>query len=204
MRPTAPSSAPSYARRARSVVDAREPPEAHGETLTRFLSRHRRAGVLVFGLVAEQPHTPEPAHRPLEDSLRNAFELRRGRWLETKEDETSVSPGEDAIEEQCMSMNVQIQRTAHSLNAEDGARVDARLAEPFRLTLLKTKHLAVEDADDRTKNVGACGHRVAKLVGHDQRPLTKRDIRQNAIDEVRGLTAHASCSATGTETSALA
>jgi hypothetical protein len=60
---------------------------------------------------------------------------------------------ENAIEQQGVDMNMEVEGTAHSLNGEDGAGVYARLAELLRLGSLEAKHLAVNDGDDGAKNV---------------------------------------------------
>ena len=113
-------------------------------------------------------------------------------------------PCDNAVEEDRMKMDVQVQAAAEPLN--EGHRPALSLLSPFApgAGSVAGEHDFDEDAGEGREYVGLERCEQAQLVRQRQNELAHGYVRQHAVDQVGGRVGHAPSSAAGAEAAALA
>ncbi len=113
--------------------------------------------------------------------------------------------GVDAIEDERVEVEVQIQRVAEALHEGDGAALAAR--EPPLLSRSapeRGEDRAHEDGEDQARKARVVGEAVAERKGQREHPLAHGHLGQHAVDEMGGRVGHAPAATGGAEAAPLA
>jgi len=161
---------------------------------------------VVVGCVVAEPTTLEQARQAPCDLPRHAFHLGVVGWRERVEAQRSFGgPRVDAVEQQRVEVDVQVQRVAEALHEGDGSAMPARDrpllpgAAPQR-----REDAAHEDVEHVAHERRVVGKPVAERKGQREHPLPHRHLGQHAIDEMRSGVGHAAPAARRAEAAALA
>src|SRR5207249_641107 len=114
------------------------------------------------------------------------------------------SLGEDAVQQEGVEVDVQLEATAEALDHRHGAAPPIGHAPATRAAAIEPEHGAHRDAEDRAAERVIVGEKVAQAVRQREHPLAYGDVRQDVIDEVGGLLGHPPAATTGTEAASLA
>ena len=110
----------------------------------------------------------------------------------------------DAVQDEDMEMQIEIERAAEALGHDDRATA-ARCARPLWPRVRSHgQQRAHEDAPDGGTELGVEGQQIADAEGEREHPLADRHVRQHVVDQVRGCVGHAPAATGRTETAALA
>jgi hypothetical protein len=184
-----------------------ERPALHGDRRARLegarLGRLARA-VLRWPAV-DVAVAGEPRRDASVDAPRDRLEL-RGVGLVGRVEEHALLrvAAEDAVEEDGVKMNVQVQAAAEALHKRDRPTLPLLGAlAPGAGPIAREDHLD-KDAGDSREHVGLERREQAQLVGQREHELTHGHVGQDAIDQVGGGVGHAPAGAARAEAAALA
>ena len=111
---------------------------------------------------------------------------------------------EDAVQHECVDVDVQIERPAEPL--KDGHRTPTTIGHIVQLctTTQPPQHRTHEDGDDRATQVVIPRQPVAQAIRQTQDPLPHGHVGKHVVHEMCGALGHSGASATRTEAAALA
>ncbi len=111
---------------------------------------------------------------------------------------------EDAVEEQSVEMDVQIQSAAEALDDGHASRPPVTDPGSARAVALEAQQPTHEHAEHRARQRVIPREEIAKTVRQTQHPLAHGHARQHLVDKTGGALRHAPPAATRAETPALA
>jgi hypothetical protein len=160
-----------------------------------------------FGIVAIETPAPEKTPHPRVDRREQDADLfirRRGRGPEAKRLPFAAVGEEDAIEQQRVKVDVEVEPAPESLDHGYAAGVAGADAVAARPPPLEAQQHAYVDPEHGAGELVIPGQKIAKAVRQAQHPLPDRNAREHIIDEASGVLGHAPAPAARAETASLA
>jgi len=99
--------------------------------------------------------------------------------------------GEDAVEHEGVEVNVQLEPIPEALDYGHGSALSVAHAVSACPPAIEAEDGADGDAEHRAAERVVPGEPVAQAVRQREHPLAHGDVRQDVVDEVRGLLGHA-------------
>ena len=112
--------------------------------------------------------------------------------------------GENAVDEQAMKVNIQLEATPEALDHRHGAASPVAHARAAGSAAIEAEHGAHGDAEHRAAERVIEREEVAQAVGQAEHPLAHGDVRENVVHEVGSLLRHAPPATTGAEPASFA
>src|SRR5205823_8262043 len=114
------------------------------------------------------------------------------------------SLGEDAVQEEGVEVDVQLEAAPEALDHRHGAAPPVAHARARRAAAIEPEHGAYGDAEHRAAERMIVRKKIAQAVRQGEHPLAQGNARQDMIDEVGGLLRHTPPATAGTEAASLA
>src|SRR5439155_14564675 len=114
------------------------------------------------------------------------------------------SLGEDAVQQEGVEVDVQLEAAPEALDHRHGAAPPVAHARARRAAAIEPEHGAYGDAEHRAAERMIVRKKIAQAVRQGEHPLAQGNARQDVIDEVGGLLRHAAAATAGTEAASLA
>jgi hypothetical protein len=110
----------------------------------------------------------------------------------------------DAVDDEHVQVDVEVQRRAESLDEGDGSGAGAGAHAQSGATGEEGGDCPVDDGKDLGEDRGARREQEPQRVGERHHPLADRLLGQDVVDEMRGGLGHAACAAARAEAAAFA
>jgi len=160
--------------------------------------------IAVLRVSLQQPSALQKTTDALSNSVGQFGELGTARRPHPAESRRSVGALDiHPVEEQHMEVNIQIQRTAKTLDQRDRAGVRRLMRQSGLLDQVRSNH-PVNDAEHLAHDRRAAGEQETQWKRKTQHPLAHRLFRENLIHQQRGTFCHTACPTAGTETAPFA
>src|SRR5438093_1831049 len=114
------------------------------------------------------------------------------------------SLGEDAVQEEGVEVDVQLEAAPEALDHRHGAAPPVAHSPAARSAAIEAEHGPSGDAEHRAAERVIVGEEIAQAVRQREHPLAHGDVRQDVIDEVCGLLRHAAAAAARTKAASFA
>src|SRR5437016_2482891 len=114
------------------------------------------------------------------------------------------SLGEDALQEEGVEVDVQLEAAPEALDHRHGAAPPVAHARAARSAAIEAEHGPSGDAEHRAAERVIVGEEIAQAVRKREHPLAHGNVRQDVIDEVGGLLRHAAAAAARTKAASFA
>ena len=186
---------------------ARMRPERHGSLHRRRRQpgQHRRLirpcvrrGAVAVAL-SESPAIEQACDARLHSGQHLLDVQSRQRACGVKGQGAGTVPREDAIQHECVGMEVEIEGSPKPLNHGYRAPTTVGDAAVARASAQNPEHGADEDGDDPAAHVVIPRQLIPQAVRQTQNPLPYRDIGEHVIDEVGGALRHPAAAAAWTQ-----